>query len=385
MELPAPSPKVTTGEPAADQSLPKAVPELALLERPFSSYRPTEWDDFAVASNASFLGSWKVINYRRFLGRIKLFDFLLRDGSRVPEKVGQCAVRVGKDQARFLDRIYLKPERLDLCGQCFTLVARHLGAKTYHYGSSWNDEDRLAIAAVPTFVTESVLDRHFHVDVIDLRDWGNFAAYRRTISENIRRDYRKAHNAAVKVNTRFGLAAFRDLAVLVILRGHMVRRNKIRFSPLADWLLHAVKLIILGKTAFITTARVNGTCYAAFFGTQFGANLYYISGGTRKNHLGAGSYLFLNLIENWFSLHPTGRILMGECRGDHITHTWGAFLYRRKLRVRSVPGLEFELKLLMPLGRKLIEAPKRRVFRPARSKPEIGCQNEPPASVLHWK
>lgn len=52
---PAPSPKVTTGEPVADQSPPKTVPELVLLERPFSSYRPEEWDDFAVASGASFL------------------------------------------------------------------------------------------------------------------------------------------------------------------------------------------------------------------------------------------------------------------------------------------------------------------------------------------
>ncbi len=65
-------------------------PKLVVAERSFSSLRGEEWDDFAVASGGSFLGSWRVINARRLLGRVKLFDFLLPDGTDVRRKVGQC-------------------------------------------------------------------------------------------------------------------------------------------------------------------------------------------------------------------------------------------------------------------------------------------------------
>lgn len=319
------------------------LPGLSLVPRSFASYRHGEWDGVAVAADASFLGSWKVIKAGRILGKTRLFDFLLNNGPEAPEKIGQCAVRVGRNQVKFLDRIQLSPRYAHLWNQCFWLVVGHLGESTYHYGSHWNDEDRSSPTATPS--PEGALERNFHIDVIDLRAGETFAAYRRRISENIRRDYRKAHDAAATFTTRSGLGTLRDIVGLVTLRGHMMRRNNIRFSPLADLFLHTAKVIVLGSNAIITTVRVDGKCYAAFFGAQFGRNLYYISGGTRKNRLGAGSYLFMNLFEAWFSKHRNGRVLMGDCPGEEVTHDSGALLYRRKLRFRPVRGAEFELKV----------------------------------------
>jgi hypothetical protein len=322
---------------------PETTPELIMLKRSFSSYHGDEWNSFARASGGSFLGSWRVVRARRLFGRVKLFDFLLV-GARTPLKVGQCAVVVADGKVTFLDKIQLIAAQKHLSGQCLKLVAQHLGAGTYYYGSHWNDEDRFDFTSVPDFVVD---EKIFHIDLIDFRDWADFRAYCRGVSENVRRDYRKAKDAAAVVKTRFGLAALRDLFALVTMRAHTMSRNKQHFSRVLDYFLHAVKLAVLGKNGFITTGRIKGRCYSAFFGAQVGSKLYYISGGTRENRLGVGSYLFLTLIEHWFSEHPTGMLLLGDCPGfsDQAIHTYGNSLYRRKLRVRSINGVEFQLKL----------------------------------------
>jgi Acetyltransferase (GNAT) domain len=334
--------------PLAFVPISEKSPELILAERSFSSYRGDEWDNFASASGGSFLGSRGVIKARRLFGRVKLFDFLSVDGSRTRLKVGQCAVLIGEGKVTFLDKIQLLAAQTHLRDHCFELLTQQFGANTYHYGSNWNDEAGFELAGLPDFVTEA---KTFHVDLIDFRDWADFLAYRRGVSENIRRDYRKAKDAGAIVETRFGLAALRDLFALVTMRAHMMRRSKQNFSWISDYFLHAAKLAILGKNGVIATARIKGRCYAAFFGAQFGSKLHYISGGTRKNRLGVGSYLFLTLIENWFSEHPTGKVLMGDCPGfcDPVTYTHGNLLYRRKLRVRSVNGVEFQLKVKNPV------------------------------------
>ena len=318
--------------------------KLRICARSFSSFARDEWDNFVLTSGGSFLGCWAVVKARRLVGTVKLFEFFIDRELRAPQKVGQCAVAVTRGKLTFLDRIHLRPAQRHLWDQCFKLMVQRFGAKTYHYGSHWNDEDRFDFTSVPHFVVD---EKIFHIDLIDFRDWADFRAYRRGVSENIRRDYKKAEHAAAIVTTRFGLAALRDLFALVAMRAHMMRRNKQHFSRVLDYFLHAAKLAVLGKSGFITTGRIKGRCYTAFFGAQVGSKRYYLSGGTRKNPLGVGSYLFLTLIEHWFSEHPTGKVLMGDCPGfsDQAIHTYGDCLYRRKLRVRSINGVEFQLKV----------------------------------------
>ena len=316
---------------------------LTAVQRSFASYQRDEWDSFARASGGSFLGSWGVVRARRLLGPVRLFDFILEDGAGATRKVGQCAVAVAKAKAIFLDKIQLLEAQRHLGGQCLRLATRQFGAKTYCYGSHWNDEDRFDFNAIPNFVIDESV---FHIDLIDFSNWENFDAYRRSVSENIRRDHKKAKDAGATLTTRIGLAALRDLFALVAMRAHMMRKHNQRFSQVSDFFLHAAKLAVLGDSGFITTGRINRKCYAAFFGAQIGSKLYYISGGTKKNRFGVGSYLFLTLIERWFSQHPAGKLLMGDCPGlsGHAIHTYASPLYRRKLRVRSINGVEFRLR-----------------------------------------
>lgn len=321
--------------------------EVRMLERSFSSLRRDEWDNFVLTTGGSFLGCWAVVKARRFVGTVRLFEFFIDRESRAPQKAGQCAVAVAWGKVTFLDRIHLKPAQRHLWDQCFKLIVQRFGAKAYHYGSHWNHEDRSKLGAIPGFVTQTVLNKQFHLDLIDFHDWDGFRAYRRGISENIRRDYRKAQNTSARVETRFGLAALRDVFALVTLRAQVMRKNKVRFSSFADYFLHGVKLAIFAKNGFITTVRMKRKCYSAFFGIQLGSNLYYISGGTTKNSHGFGSYLFLTLIENWFAGHPNGKLVMGPSTGhdDPNDYTGGNLLYRRKLRVSSVNGVRFQLNV----------------------------------------
>jgi Acetyltransferase (GNAT) domain len=323
------------------------TPELKVLERSFGSFGPKEWDDFVLGTGGSFLGSWAVIKARRLVANIRLLEFHAPCGLSAPLKVGQCAVLVKRGRVTFLDRICLKPAREHLWDECFRLATERFRAEICQYGSHWNQEPRFEISASRDGVAESILEDQFHIDLIDLSDWPNFEAYLRGVSENVRRDYRKAKCIEAKVETRQGLAAVRDVFALVRLRAEVMRKNSLRASLLKDYFIHVAKLAILGRSGFITTLRMNDKCYSAFFGIEFGSNLYYISGGTTNNHHGFGSYLFLSLIEKWFAEHPSGKFVMGFCSGhrDESTYSSGALLYRRKLRVKSVDGLDFQLRI----------------------------------------
>jgi hypothetical protein len=321
------------------------LPELKISERAFASFKPREWDNFVLASGGSFLGSWGVLRARRLFDSVKLLEFHADNGV-VAQKVGQCAVIVRRGKVIFLDRICLKPTYEHLWGRCFRLVTQGFRAKTYHYGSHWNLEQRSEISALDGCAAEAMLDDQFHIDLIDFRDWTDFEAYFRSVSENVRRDYRKAKSTEARVETRRGLAALRDVFALVRLRAEVKRKNHVRSSFFADYFVHVAKLAVLRQSGFITTVRMDGICYSAFFGIEFGPNLYYISGGTTNNRYGFGSYLFLTLIQNWFAEHPDGKFVMGFCSGhrDDWTYSRGVLLYRKKLRVSSVDGMEFHLK-----------------------------------------
>jgi hypothetical protein len=323
------------------------VLELKLEEKSFASIRSEEWDDFVLATGGSFLGSWKVVRARRLLGRVRLFEFFAENGSPNSPKIAQAALLIRGSRISFLDRIHLSAANRNLRSVCFQKLVQRLGAGTYHYGSQWNCEDPFEWPVVPGFTVEEVHNRRFQINLLDLNDWDDFHSYFRKVSENIRRDYKKGHSASATIRTGSFVGAFRDLFALASLRGYALRKDNKDSSFWGDCAVHAAKLLVLGKAGFISTVRSKGKCYAAFFGNQFGDSLFYNAGGTLKNSQGFGSLLFVSLIEKWFAEHPNGRILLGKTH-DQINPNLridGDVLYRRKLRARSVSGLEFEAKV----------------------------------------
>ena len=302
---------------------------------------PEAWDRFAGDSGGSFLGCWRVVRTYRLRSRVRLFDVVARRPHGPDLKVGQCAVAVRRDRVRFLDRLHLAPGYEHLWTRCWPLLVERCGAATYEYGSAWNHESPRPLGLADAVVAGGP----FQIDRVDFGAWSDFAAYRRAVSENIRRDYRKAAATSPSVVTRYGLDALRDLPALTRLRRRMMRKNQERFVDVADYARHALKLACLGQNGFLATVQAGDRSQAAFFGARLGRNVYYLSGGTEDH--GFGSYLFLTLLERWFSEHPAGNLYLGMYpeAWDPQTYTHGNLLYRRKLRAGAVPGVRFELAL----------------------------------------
>jgi hypothetical protein len=318
--------------------------ELKLEEKPFSSVRPGEWDDFVLSTGGSFLGAWKIVRARRLAGRVRLFEFFAENGSSRPPKIAQVALLTRRSNVVFLDRIHLSPANRNLRALCFQKIVQRFGAGTYRYGSQWNCEEPFEWPAIPGFAIEPVRNKRFQINLVDLKDWGDFHSYFRNVSENIRRDYKKGRSASAEIRTGSFIGAFRDLFALSALRGYALRKDNKSAFFLEDCAVHALKLLVLGKDGIISTVRSKGKCYSAFFGTQFGDSLFYNAGGTLKNSQGLGSLLFVSLIEKWFAEHPNGRIFLGKTHdnGKPTEQVDGDLLYRRKLRACSVSGFEFE-------------------------------------------
>lgn len=319
---------------------------VVLYERTIDEIDPSAWDRFVVACGGSFLGAWRVIRAEGLIAALRIFE-MYSAGPSPRVKIGQCAVAVTHDRVRFLDRLHLLPSHDALWLLAFERIVERCPAVFYTYGSPWNAERRDLVALREAYPTVRSCDASFGIDTVAFDAYPDFAAYRRTISENIRRDYKKAATADPTVIIRRGLSACRDIVDLVGLRRQVMRRNQEPFSSLIDGPLHALKLLCLGEGAFIATVRAAGRAEAAFFGVEFGGRIAYVSGGTRDRSEGFGSYLFLSLIERWFAANPHGRLDLGVTEPGLVpeTYTRGNLLYRRKLRASSVPTTAFVLKM----------------------------------------
>jgi hypothetical protein len=334
-----------TGTPSVPPPL-----DVKMLERPPQSVEAAEWDTFVRRCDGSFFGAWHLIRTHRFLNRIRVFEFFVgADGGE--RKIGQCALAVAGTRVRFMDRLHLLPEWAEHWDRCVQLLLARCGAGVYEYGSLWNAESRsLPDGPVGRLTSQTIPGQPFLVDRVEFARWGSFEQYRASVSENIRRDYRKAVAASAVVETREGRAALRDVITLVRLRGEVLRRNQEPFSFTGDLARHVVKILCSGPSAFISTVRAEGRRPAAFFGVRFGGDVYYLAGGTEKTANGYGSYLFLTLIEQWFAADPNGRLFLGPQRTcvDPKTYTAGNQLYRRKLRATAGPGTAFQIRVAIP-------------------------------------
>lgn len=318
---------------------------LVLVEQSFKAVTPAEWDAFVQQCGASFLCSWKVVSAARLRRRVRLFELHVPSSMGATRKVGQCALSIGKGRVKFLDRLQLLPSHDHLWERGVHLVVERCGPATYEYGSLWNQEERRLLTAPRT---ATIKDDVFQIDRIDFAGWPDFAAYRRAVSENIRRDYKKAAAASAAIVCKSGTAALGELSSFVRLRGETMRRQREPHSAAADFGRHMLKLLCLGTDAFVATVRTPGGCHAAFFGAQFGDSFYYLGGGTEDRCQGYGSFLFLTLLERWFAERPRGVLYLGSHVGEPSswTYTGGNLLYRRKLRAVSLPGASFTLTMV---------------------------------------
>jgi len=316
---------------------------IKMVARRWSQIVPTDWDTFAARAGGSFRECWSIVRLNAFRGRLRIFEF----EDALGEKVGQCAILIRRGRATFLDRLHIRPERADYKHECLALIFGELGSLNYEYGSLWNQEMGWS-PEIAGFTVRPILETKFQVDFIDISHWKSFSNYRRAVSESIRSDFNRASGCGlVRIEMARGLGALRLVPQLARSRRVVARKNGHKYIHARNWLfdliLNMSKLVALGDRAFIALARNDREVLATFLGVEFGGRLYYLTGGTTPNRTGAGSYLILTLIENWFDREPDGQFVFGHFTGvrDPSTYQDGAALYRRKLRVVATEGLNF--------------------------------------------
>ena len=145
---------------------------VVLHERAIGSIDPVEWDRFAIASDGSFLGSWKVIRAERLRRTVRVFEFFCT-AVTPPAKVGQCAVAIAGRTVRFLDRIHLLPAHASAWERCLSEVIARCSARSCTYGSTWNHEAR-CVAASTALPRGRVTDGGLRLDCIDFSRWPDF-------------------------------------------------------------------------------------------------------------------------------------------------------------------------------------------------------------------
>lgn len=197
------------------------------------------------------------------------------------------------------------------------------------------------------YCIDRVWERDFHIDFLDLKKWPDFNHYLGCVSNNIRRDVKKAVSKEAKVTIRRGWAALRDLSTLITVRSYVMRQNGKQFSAVLDFVKHLVKILLLGRQAFVATVSMNSKKYAAHFCVEFGDMCFHIAGGVLPNDSGLGSFIMTDLIKRWWAMHPRGRFVFGAVRGQASPNEYqeGVLLYRRKLRTSAGRGSEFKFNV----------------------------------------
>lgn len=364
-------------------------PGVRVIRRTTADVDPRQWDAFVDQAGGSFRESWSIVGGHRVFGGLRIFEFELDEAPGA--KIGQCAIVGSRAKAIFLDRIQLLPQFDDRWTQCFHAVVRQVCARKYVYGSLWNQE-RPRAPAIDGLTISAVPEHSFHIDIIDFAKWNSFDNYYRAVSENVRREFTRAQRSgAVRIDILRGQSAITAIPSLIRTRRHVERKHGLAYKHARDWwsdfLNCAAKLIAFGNRAYIARAMVGRDCLATFYGIEQGSRLYYITGGTKPNREGAGSYLLLKLIQEWFDKAPSGQFVFGHCMGhaDPSIYDEGALLYRRKLRASAVEGLHETITV--DISGADVGAKSRKISVPSESFPPkayiIGAQKAGTSSLAY--
>jgi hypothetical protein len=318
---------------------------IRVSETAHKAIEPQIWDEFAQRCATSFQGThsylraWALRN--RLWYRLRLFELYLQ-GDGPLQKIGQCAIGVGRATSVFVGELQLLTGYSGSWTRATTALLEHLGPGHYRYGSIYSldkgrEEDLKQIGAV---TIESV--RPLVVEAVDFSRWPTWDDYWRAISSNSRRNARRAEALIpdLSVVIRHGFKAALDVPALLSLRAGMYKRKGLAFEP---WRAGLSDLgMIVGCPQYALTAVVSGRnrALAAISAVEFGPHVYHATGGSRPDNGGAAWYLTLSMLRRTYERNPrTAKFIMGYV--DYATHderiSGGLLRFRRSCRVSAFP------------------------------------------------
>ncbi len=297
------------------------------------------WDQFAIACGASFLGSYGAavlimgVDLRYFHVR----HFEIRSGDR---KVGQAAIGIRGARRQFLDGVQLLPAFQNLLSEALSALLAELGEGSYQYGSSWSVEPPRegAIAAIDGVRIRTV--EPVVLQGIDFRRWPSFDDYLRQVSQNARRNAKRARMTVPPLRLRVRRRAATSLDSIALARLHygVVRRKHLgrSFTRVLSGVL--IRSLAMRRHAISATVAGESGVLSAYFAVRFGPDTFYIRGGSRERNDGAGWYLLLEMIRDAYERSDgDGRFFMGVRHDDTASGWRNLARSRQQCRVSEFP------------------------------------------------
>jgi hypothetical protein len=284
-----------------------------IVEIPSKQVVPHLWDAFAQQCGASYFCAYDALALQlkdalRFQRRF----FEIRAAAT---KVGQCAVAAGSKQSFFLDGIQLLPHYEPLWRPSMTALLDELGPGQYRYGSEWSIEPKrqAMLQSIPGVALETV--KPVVVQAVDFARWESWEAYLHDISENARRNAKRAllRHPDLRIRTRRNLSALADTLAIARLRFGVASRKKLDI-PLATILAGFVfRTAALRRYAVTAVAKGSGGARAAMSGIEFGGSTFYLTGGSTPQNDGAAWHLTLAMLRDTFDrTSGHGKFVMGQ-------------------------------------------------------------------------
>lgn len=307
----------------------------------FNRIDAADWDELAARCDASFRGShadvraWAV--KQAFRARTRFYRLHL---DRDSPPIGQCAVATKRGGGVFLDRLALLPEHQDLWVPAMRALLRQLPSGVYTYGWELNLEAGRQSELAEIDGVGDVRTRPITVDAVEFGRWDSWESYHRAISENVRRNAKKAVKEVpdLHLDVRTGLAALRLLRPLVTLRETMYERKEVGFRRGVATLNTVARMVASHERTLAAVATGGGRPLAAFSGLTFGRNTYYLEGGSAPDNRGVSWFLLVEMLRRAYERDSSGRFVMGYV--DYDLHdearSGGLLRSRRSCRVTSL-------------------------------------------------
>lgn len=335
--------KIEIGRKAGIEQAPSPT-KMSVSEVRLGQFDRQTWDRNAARSGASMRSAFAHLHGLGlkflFRGVPKLFHVYLEvDGERT--QIGQYTLIFRRDARIFYDGLNLYPEYRGLWAAAMTAVLADAGPGTYEYGWQWTpepprDTELRTIAGVTLTQVRPIL-----VQGVDFANWPDWDAYYRDISENIRRNARKAEklHGDLKFSLVTGLAALTKVPALVTMRGDMYRRKHLAFNPLRIFAGYVTNILACPAQAMIGVATSGGRILAIQNNVEFADFHYYLDGAAGSETDGGGWFLQLAMLRRAYERTPKGRFLLGytDLPVDDQTAE-GLLRSRRSLRASDWPS-----------------------------------------------
>ncbi len=323
----------------------RTIHNLSVSVNSLRSIDHREWDGFAIRAGgglraaAGYLRLLKLYCLFHPKRRLKAIEIFVGD-STARAKIGQATILQRPGAQEFVHRLLLHPDYAECWRDAFELCLKHLGRGDYEYGSAWSLEQAplAAFKAIPGVVVKRV--HNIHVQLIDFADFKDWDDYYSGVSNNIKRNVKRAEKTFRDLATveRHGHASWAAALTHFRLHNRLYKQKLGREWRLRTLLSNWIKIICYAEDSAIFVACAGGVPQATMSQVCFGDKFYCLEGAREPVQYGPAWFLQIEAIRRAFDAAPKGKFILGYVDfALHDAETSDGLLRARKaLRAKDV-------------------------------------------------